>query len=113
MQRKLAFNMPILLLLDAEVHLYFDVKVLLNHRSTAPVYWQFVKSTAHRGQRAVKSALNPGFGRVKSPPSPGGRGAGVSIDWCIMQANLHNFLVNSFGFFFLSQYPTLENDVSQ
>ena len=57
--------------------------VLLNHRSTAPVNRHFVKSTAPRGQRAVKSALNPGYCRVKPPLCPGGRGAGVSIDWCI------------------------------
>ena len=57
--------------------------VLLNHRSTAPVNRHFVKSAAPRGQRAVKSALNPGYSRVEPPLCPGGRGAGVSIDWCI------------------------------
>ena len=40
----------------------------------------FVKPTAPRGQRAVKSALNPGYSRVKPPLCPGGLGAGVSID---------------------------------
>ena len=45
-----------------------------------PVNRHFVKSTAARGQRAVKSASNPGYSRVKPPLCPGGRGAGVSID---------------------------------
>ena len=49
----------------------------------APVYWNFVKCTAPRGLRAVKSVLNPGFCRVKPPLCPGARGAGVSFDWCI------------------------------
>ena len=66
--------------------------VLLNHRSTAPLNRHFVKSTLPRGQRAVKSALNPGYSRVKPPASPGGRGAGVSIDWCI---NFPNFCSES------------------
>ena len=65
--------------------------VLLNHRSTATVNRHFVKSTAPRGQRAVKSALNPGYSRVKPPLCPGGRGAGVSIDWCTKRL-LRNFL---------------------
>ena len=58
-------------------------QVLLNRHSKAPVYRHFVKCTAPWGLRAVKSALNPGFGRVKPPLCPGARGAGVSIDWCI------------------------------
>ena len=58
--------------------------MLLNRHSKTPVYRHFVKCTAPRGLRAVKSALNPGFGRVKPPLCPGARGAGVSIDWCIM-----------------------------
>ena len=49
----------------------------------APVYRHFVQCTAPRGLRAVKSALNPSFGRVKPPLCPGARGTGVSIDWCI------------------------------
>ena len=57
--------------------------VLLNHRSTAPVNRHFVKSTAPRGQRAVKSVLHPGYSHVKPPLCPGGRGAGISIDWCV------------------------------
>ena len=35
--------------------------VLLNHHSMAPVYRHFVKCTALRGLRAVKSELNPGY----------------------------------------------------
>ena len=55
-------------------------QVLLNRHSMAPVYRHFVKCTAPWGLRAVKSALNPGFGRVKPPLCPGARDAGVSID---------------------------------
>ena len=40
----------------------------------------FVKSTARRGQRAVKCAFNPDFGRVKPLLCPWARGARVSID---------------------------------
>ena len=57
--------------------------VLLNRRSMAPVYRHFVSRTAPRGLRVVKSALNPGYGRVKPPLCPGAPGAGVSIDWWI------------------------------
>ena len=57
---------------------------LLNRRPTAPVYRHFVKSTPPppppRGPHAIKSALNPGFGCVKSPLCPRTRGSGVSID---------------------------------
>ena len=46
-----------------------------------------------RGLRAVKRALNPGFGRVKSPLCPGARGTGVSIDWCIRATRLLVFIL--------------------
>ena len=53
--------------------------MLLNRRSTTPVYRQFVKPTAPGAKELLKlHALHPGFGRVKSPPCPrpclGGRG---------------------------------------
>ena len=57
--------------------------LLINRRSMAPVYRNFVKCTAPRGLRAVKSVLNPGYCRVKPPLCFGARGAGVSFDWCI------------------------------
>ena len=60
--------------------------VPLNCRSTVPVCSHLFKSTLPPpppGVRAVKSALNPGFGRVKPPLCPGARGAGISMDWCI------------------------------
>ena len=59
--------------------------VLLNHHSMAPVYRHFVKCTALRGLRAVKSELNPGFGRVKPRLCPG-----VSIDWYINDYTIAN-----------------------
>ena len=74
--------------------------VLLNHRSTAPVNRHFVKSAAPRGQRVVKSALNPGYSRVKPPLCPGGRGAGVSIDWCIINSWVGKPLECKIGFVF-------------
>ena len=61
-------------------------QVLLNRHSKAPVYRHFVKCTAPRGLRSVKSALNPGFGRVKPPRCPGARGAGVLIGWRIINS---------------------------
>ena len=75
------------------------VHVLLNHSSTAPLNRHFVKSTVPRGQRAVKSVLNPGYSRVKPPASPGGRGAGVSIDWCISCLLSHALFECSFFFY--------------
>ena len=59
--------------------------VLLNRRPTAPVYRLYVKSTAPRGLHAIKSALNPGFGRVKPPLCPGAWG----FNWLIHNYNFH------------------------
>ena len=39
-----------------------------------------VKLLAPRRLHAVKYALNPRHWRVNSPPYPGGRGVGISID---------------------------------
>ena len=59
--------------------------VLLNRHSMAPVYRHLLNATPspRGGLRVVKSALNPGFGRVKPPLCPEARGPRVSIDWCI------------------------------
>ena len=53
--------------------------LLINRRSMAPVYRNFVKCTAPRGLRAVKSMSNPGFGRVKPPLCSGARGRGGAV----------------------------------
>ena len=67
--------------------------VLLNRRSTAPVYRHFVKSNAPRDLRAIKSVLNPSFGRVKPPlcPGTGGGGGGFQLTDALHALKLNKF----------------------
>ena len=51
----------------------------------------------YRQKGLLKSALNPGFGRVKSPLCPGARGAGVSINWCITLWRAYTFAFKKTG----------------